>query len=276
MKQVIASVRRTLGPPVRATTAASARRFGYDLVPVTPPDKLRSLLSRLRPVTTDVPLIRVGPDGDGGYLVPDDLDNLVACFSPGVGNASGFELECAERGMDIFMADASVDGPADQHPRFHFVKKFIGPVDDHQTPGFEQWAQEALQGRTGDLMMQMDIEGAEWTALPTIPSSLLRRFRILVIEFHMLDQLFDYPTFKLLAPVLDRLLSSHMCVHLHPNNCCGTVTRNGIEIPPVLEATFLRRDRAEPTGFVTSFPHPLDIDNTPNPSIVLPPSMTRC
>lgn len=276
MKQIIASARRTVGPPVRAAAVASARRLGYDPVPVTPPDELRSLLGRLRPVTTDVPLIRMGPDDDGGYLVPDDLDDLVACFSPGVADSSGFELRCAERGMDIFMADASVDGPADQHPLFHFVKKFIGPVDDHQTIGFEQWIEKALQGRSGDLMLQMDIEGAEWTALPTIPSALMQRFRVVVIEFHMLEQLFNYPTFNLLAPVLDRLLSSHMCVHLHPNNCCGIVTRQGIELPCVLEATFLHRDRAEPTGFVTSFPHPLDIDNTTKPSIVLPPSMIRC
>jgi hypothetical protein len=275
MKQAIATARQTVGRPVRAAAKASARHFGYEPLAVTPPDELRSLLARLRPVTTDVPLIRMGPDGDGGYLVPDDLENIVACFSPGVANSSGFELQCAERGMDIFMADASVDGPADHHPRFNFVKKFIGPVDDHQTIGFEQWAHDSLQGRRGDLMLQMDIEGAEWTTLPTVPTSLLQRFRIVVIELHMLEHLFTHRTFNLLAPVLDRLLSSHMCVHLHPNNCCGSVTRQGIELPQVLEATFLRRDRAEPTGFVSSFPHPLDIDNTPEPSIVLPPSMTR-
>ncbi len=275
MQQAIANLRRNVSGAFKSAAKAAAMRFGFERVVVTPPDELRSLLARLHPAATDIPLIRIGPDGDGGYLVPDDLDGIVACFSPGVADTSGFELQCAERGMEIFMADASVDGPADQHPRFHFIKKFIGPIDDQQTMGFEQWAEDALQGRSGDLMMQMDIEGAEWTALPTIPSSLLRRFRIVVIELHWLDQLFTQRTFNLLAPVLDRLLSSHMCVHLHPNNCCGTVTRQGIELPVVLEATFLRRDRAEPNGFVTSFPHPFDIDNTSRPSIALPSSMTR-
>ena len=29
-------------------------------------------------------LIRIGSKNDGGYLVPDDLKNINACFSPGV------------------------------------------------------------------------------------------------------------------------------------------------------------------------------------------------
>ena len=50
-----------------------------------------------------------GPDGDGGYLVPDDLEGIVACFSPGVSNVAGFEKDCALKGMKVFMADASVE-----------------------------------------------------------------------------------------------------------------------------------------------------------------------
>jgi hypothetical protein len=40
---------------------------------------------------TDVPLIRLGADGDGGYLVPDDLEDVAACFSPGVDDRASFE-----------------------------------------------------------------------------------------------------------------------------------------------------------------------------------------
>ena len=68
---------------------------------------LRRMLTALHPQNTTTNLIRVGPSGDGGYLIPDDLDGLVACFSPGVSDISGFEVQCAERGMDVFMADAS-------------------------------------------------------------------------------------------------------------------------------------------------------------------------
>lgn len=39
-------------------------------------------------------MIRLGEDRDGGYLVPDDLDGIRACFSPGVDLASHFERDC--------------------------------------------------------------------------------------------------------------------------------------------------------------------------------------
>ena len=42
------------------------------------------LIEEIRPDTTDKPLIRLGSEADGGYLVPDDLEGIVACFSPDV------------------------------------------------------------------------------------------------------------------------------------------------------------------------------------------------
>jgi hypothetical protein len=52
---------------------------------------VRCLIKRLHPVTTDKKLVRIGGEGDGGYLVPDDLDGVMACFSPGVGATASFE-----------------------------------------------------------------------------------------------------------------------------------------------------------------------------------------
>jgi hypothetical protein len=89
---------------------------------LTPKGELLKFLARLYPVEADPPLIRMGPPGDGGYLLPDDLQGIEACFSPGVNEVSGFEKDCAERGMKVFLADHSVDGPAAAHPLFHFTK----------------------------------------------------------------------------------------------------------------------------------------------------------
>lgn len=66
---------------------------------VTDESGVRSLVARLHPVAASADLIRLGPGGDGGYLVPDDLDGIVACYSPGVSAISGFERDCADRGM---------------------------------------------------------------------------------------------------------------------------------------------------------------------------------
>ena len=78
------------------------------------------------PKTTNSPLLRIGDEFDGGYLLPDDLDGIDACFSPGVEQTATFELEMAKRGIKSFMADYSVDGPPFENEFFTFEKKFIG------------------------------------------------------------------------------------------------------------------------------------------------------
>ena len=71
--------------------------------------RLRRLLHRLHPRCDDKELVRFGPMGDGGYLLPDDIGGIGACFSPGVSSISGFEKQCAELGIPVYLADASVE-----------------------------------------------------------------------------------------------------------------------------------------------------------------------
>ena len=41
-------------------------------------------------------LIRIGPEGDGGYLLPNILNQIEYCFSPGVGEINKFEEHFSE------------------------------------------------------------------------------------------------------------------------------------------------------------------------------------
>ncbi len=236
----------------------------------TPRAALRALLTALRPLDPDTPLIRVGPDGDGGYLVPDDLGGIRYAFSPGVSNESGFELALAQRGMRVFLADHSVDGPAVQHPSFAFDKRFVGCLTNERFMTLDDWHAAKLGADSSELLLQMDIEGAEYETLLATSPSLLARFRIMVIEFHWLPQLWNEPFFALAARAFERLLATHAVVHIHPNNCCGIVKSAGLEIPRIAEFTFLRKDRLRSTRYRTTFPHPLDRPNVGKPPLDLP------
>ena len=231
---------------------------------------LVSLINRLHPLESDIPLRRLGPVGDGGYLVPDDLDGISACFSPGVSDVSGFEESCAELGMRVFMADASVDGPAVEHSQFSFAKRYVGAFSDGDFISAEDWIAESGVDSDSDLLLQMDIEGFEYETLLGMPTALLNRFRVLVIECHRLDQLWNRFYFQFVSRAFEKLLTSHYCVHIHPNNA-GPVHRYAdIEIPMLAEFTFMRKDRVCSTRPATRFPHPLDSDNTSQASIILP------
>ena len=117
----------------------------------------------------------------------------------------------------------------------------------------------------------MDIEGAEYETLLAASPSLLAKFRIMIIEFHWLPQLWNEPFFAVAGRVFSKVLATHAVVHIHPNNCCGSVKSAGLEIPRIAEFTLLRRDRLRATGFRTTFPHPLDRPNVAKAPLDLPP-----
>lgn len=237
---------------------------------LTKTSELLSLIGRLRPRVTTAPLRRLGPEADGGYLVPDDLRGISACFSPGVSHRSGFEKDCADLGMRVYMADRSVEGPAEPHPLFHFTRKHLGVTPDADTMSLDGWVQSCEGNTADDLILQIDIEGHEYEVLLGLSEAVASRSRIVVAEFHWLDYLLSEPFFRIASRAFDKLLQTHTCVHIHPNNCCGLVQHAGIGIPLVAEFTFLRNDRVGETTYAHEFPHPQDRDNTRNPPLPLP------
>jgi hypothetical protein len=255
---------------LRALLRRVVVRAGMFPTDFTPEPQVRGLIGRLNPVSTEHELIRIGPDGDGGYLLPDDLDGIHACFSPGVGFVSGFELEIAERGMPVFLADRSVEQPATPHSLFSFVPKYIGATSNDEFTTLQDWVGASLSEGAEDLMLQMDVEGFEYETILATPDQLLRRFRIIVVECHALDQLWNHSFFRIASRAFDKLLHTHACVHVHPNNCCGLLDLHDLPIPRVIEFTFLRRDRFETERATATFPHVLDHDNTHNPTLPLP------
>jgi hypothetical protein len=230
---------------------------GLHVSPTTRLDRLSEFFHLIQPVTTERGLMRIGGEGDGGYLLPDDFEGLAACFSPGVANSSSFESALAGRGIPCFMADYSVEGPAEENPLFRFDKKFLGPADGGNFMTLESWVQQYVPGKS-DLILQMDIEGAEYGVIMDTTPETLRRFRIMAIEFHGLHALCDKFGFELIHLCFMKLMKDFEVVHIHPNNRAHPVRLGPYEIPPLLEITLLRRDRITQKSPAAAFPHPLD------------------
>lgn len=92
----------------------------------------------------------------------------------------------------------------------------------------------------------------------------------MIFELHHLDELWNPRFFNMAELAIDKILETHTCVHIHPNNCCGTESKYGLEIPRFAEFTFLRNDRIIKREFAKMFPHPLDFENEGKSAIVLP------
>lgn len=231
---------------------------------------LEQFFKAIKPVTTNHELIRIGGVADGGYLVPNDLQNIEICFSPGVSVISNFEDDLAGRGIECFLADYSVEGSLIQNKKFHFEKKFLGTVEDSKYMTLENWVQRNAPDRS-DFILQMDIEGSEYGVICDTRAETLKKFRILVIEFHSLQALCDRLGFQFIDLTFKKLLKDFEIVHIHPNNCFKPVVYGKYQIPPTLEITFLRKDRIKSKVPTSKFPHKLDLKNDPtNEDLALP------
>jgi hypothetical protein len=235
---------------------------------------LGPLLRRLKPMETEHRLIRLGGAGDGGYLVPDDLVGVERCFSPGVGPVSKFEEALLARGIPCHLADGTVDAAHVVHPLMTFEKLNLGARSSPGIVSLEDWVNRHAAPDEHNLLLQMDIEGAEYEVLPSASRELLRRFRIIVMEFHWLDQLTYLKGGVLerrIPGCISKLLDDFVVVHIHPNNCGKIARVANYTVPRVMEITFLRRDRITSSRPARVFPHPLDERNDKNrPDIVLP------
>lgn len=236
----------------------SSAFFGLNLSYTVSTDQLDRFFKLIRPVSTEYSLLRVGGNVDGGYLVPNDLDGLGACYSPGVGRVADFELDMAERGISSFLADYSVDGPPVAHPLFTFEKKFLGIHDDEKFMTLQTWMSHTSPDSDSDFMLQMDIEGAEYDVIFQTPQELFKRFRVMVIEFHNLDHLLERCGFQLIHASFAKILKDFDIVHVHPNNCSKVRKYNQYRIPPIMEFTFHRKDRITQRVPNQRFPNELD------------------
>jgi hypothetical protein len=228
----------------------------------TDSSRLKEFFRALRPVRTNHDLIRLGGDGDGGYLIPNDLESIDICFSPGVSDLANFELDLIRRGIKCFLADHSVDGPPIENELIDFEKKYLGPVENDLFITLENWVNRKAPNKT-DFILQMDIEGAEYGVVFDTSLDILRKFRILVIEFHGLEKLCDKSGFEIINLTFTKLLKDFEVVHIHPNNCFPPIRCNGFLIPPLLEFTFLRKDRILGRQNRVDFPHALDRKSVP-------------
>jgi hypothetical protein len=239
-------------------------------------DKVLQSLSVLRPKPSPIALVRVGGEGDGAYLIPADFNGVSSCFSPGVNNTKYFEDELADRyhiqsHMCDFTSDVSQFATPLKPGMQTFEKKWLDIDGSPDSLALGEWVANWEPNEADDLILQMDIEGAEYRTLLNADQGTLARFRIIVIELHGLKNALNPLRFEQkLGPLLRRLDESFVCVHIHPNNCCGEFVLPGTElnIPNLIEATFLRKDRFD-DGNIHSWlpptlPHPLDIKRNVN------------
>lgn len=248
--------------------------YGYSIDKLNSTRDLEMFLSRFREKYISCELVRIGGEGDGGYLHPNILNEISHCYSPGVSDVACFEKELSDKyKIKSYMADASVDRPPILDENFEFIPKFLGAHKRNEFITLSDWLSQTTESSKGNKILQMDIEGHEYDVLIYEDAETLASFSTMTIEFHFLHKLFETNFLKMFSAIFEKIYRNFSICHVHPNNCCGVAIKNGIEVPRVIEVTFLRNDLIEKlsNGDAIKLPNILDRKNIEkNKEIVMP------
>ena len=236
--------------------------FGIYLSQLINKKKLNNFLKKLQPYQTNYPLIRFGNNNDGGYLIPDDLKDLNFCFSCGVGQDISFEKGLLSKKIKSYFADGTVDSLPMNHKNFKFIKKNISHISTSKDFSINEFIKNKIKGE--DYILKLDIEGHEYKTIIDLEKKYLKEARIIVIEFHFMHRILRNCYYDFLEYCFDKILDSHLIVHVHPNNDAETKVYKRTKIFSVLEITFLRKDRILSKKKTVNYTHPLDCQTNPN------------
>lgn len=261
---------------VRKVVRSAFRSLGYDVIrvkqpaavaPVAPVDdtlvrkarirrsrllgeRARELLRLIRPRKepgAELRFVRVGPQMDGGYLMVDQHLTGGVAYSFGISLDVNWDAAMVERGFDVFMYDHTIDGLLHQSSGFHWQKIGIAAEDQENLLSLATILKSNGHLGQKNIVLKMDVEGAEWDVLPSLSDETLACFSQIVIEFHGLDAVDDDANYQRMRKALLRLLRDFVPVHAHGNNHTDQEIVGGLTISPVMEVTYLRRSsQAEP------------------------------
>lgn len=217
----------------------------------------------------DCDKVRVGREGDGGYIVLDQLCKGATLYSYGIGDDISFEVDFVNRyGGKAKCFDHTIDGIPTTDPRITFKKTGLGNGRNCNFPVSDVDLQDSAPR-----ILKVDVEHNEWdwlskwgpqggwhqiiVELHVLPVSPVRPtaqylnggevvygevspyFRRMFDEFD--DQVNDF-VFKTYVRALDRLLAGYAVFHIHGNNSLPKATVDGYTWPQLLELSLVRKD----------------------------------
>lgn len=206
--------------------------------------KASRLMNELKVYDISVPheLVRVGRQSDGGYVLvaPVQINGSKLLYGFGVGDDISFELQMAEQGYEIYLYDHTVKGLPQQHRQIHYYKRGLTGTKDEahsEMTTLLDLLNENGHEHEENIILKIDIEGAELDVFLNLPEGIMNRFSQIVMEIHNLT---DEETWDRQIEMLDKLNKTHRLVHLHANNYSRIKYLGDLMISEAVEATYVR------------------------------------
>jgi hypothetical protein len=219
---------------------------GLEKIKTTPTYKrCAGIISLLSPMDVkDGKFVRIGRSFDGGYIMLDNFqtEKIDAAYSYGINNDVSWDEDIANRGIDVFMFDHTIEQLPKHHPKFHFFKiGLTGHKKGANLNTLEECIAKNGHTRCRNLIMKMDIEGCEWDVFKEISADVLNQFSQIVVEFHNLSSAVYDQKESLITDVLKKINQTHQSIHVHANSALFPLWVGDLVIPELLEVTYIRR-----------------------------------
>jgi hypothetical protein len=162
------------------------------------------------------------------------------------------------------MYDHTINRLPEQNEKFHYFKTGLASnstANDPQLVTLPQLIEQNGHTDECNMILKIDIEGAEWDVLRDLDKSVLSQFDQIVLEFHNLTS----PSNKeKMEEAVQTINQTHSIIHIHPNNC-GTYKMIGNKVlPELIEATYVLKSRYGTVPTELFLPHELDQANNVN------------
>ena len=195
--------------------------------------------------------IRIGSNDDGGYVLLDSgLESIDIVYSYGVGDNADFEAMICEKYNAIArLYDHTIKSAPLKNDLLYFKREGVGPKKSENLNTIENHINKNSDSGKR-LLLQMDVEGAEWDTLIHTPNSVLGLFDQIVIEVHGLasdvsDALNEGGVYKVSIEnkikVLKKINALFYLYHVHANTEGGLYYINWFKVPNILELTFVNK-----------------------------------
>lgn len=184
--------------------------------------------------------IRIGRKYDGGYVMCDDFEQHGIAYSFGINDDVSWDLDMAQRGYEIYQYDHTIDKLPIENAKFHFYRTGLADSISHEdcVKTLEEILTDNKHTQEENMILKMDVEGAELGCFEITPSEIIAQFDQIVLEMH--GQFFKEHIDRFIA-IAQKISATHDVIHVHGNNNGLVYFKDHIAYPCAIEVTFVKR-----------------------------------
>lgn len=199
--------------------------------------------------------ILIGPKRDGCYVLLNDLENIKIAYSFGIARKIQFDKYLADKGIDVYMYDHTIDSLPYNNSKFHWKKIGIAgrKKSNKLLKSLEEIIIENGHSSEKNMILKIDVEHAEWESLRDLPFKYLSQFKYILIEFHFKDERVLNESL-LYYKVIKKLYKTHQVFYVRCQNRYNIVKFGNNRICHALEVSYIIKKDYEFTQDSTIYP----------------------